>query len=220
MKVSWASAKARSARPALGARAISDVRRAREHCALRGHRIRNSGSGARALEPQRWRFYSPLLLHKVHAADQRGRASRRVSGLPPSPMRPWASGSGAVRSTDGHRPTDGAEKATDGASGSGHADRPARILALTCQFRKPTRCRRGREGPAASFACSNDCSLSRAASNGIAPPRMRPAASSASRSLRTVTVEPGALCSGRPLGRRRAPRSARMASQRSVAPGM
>jgi len=90
-------------------------------------------------------------------------------------------------------------------------------------MRPPSRvtpCRRGREGPAASFACSNDCSLSRAASSGIAPPRMRPAASSASRSLRTVTVEHGALYSGRPLGRRRAPRSARMASQRSVAPGM
>jgi hypothetical protein len=29
------------------------------------------------------------------------------------------------------RPTDGAEKATDGAGGSGYADRPARILVLT-----------------------------------------------------------------------------------------
>ena len=35
------------------------------------------------------RFYSPSLLPEVHAADQRGRASRRDSGPPWSAMRPW-----------------------------------------------------------------------------------------------------------------------------------
>ena len=48
------------------------------------------------------RFYRTLLLAEADAADQHGRASRRVSGPPPSATRPWASGSGAAESTDGH----------------------------------------------------------------------------------------------------------------------
>ena len=48
------------------------------------------------------RFYSPSLLPESPPADQHGRASRRDSGPPPSAMRPWASGSGAAESTDGH----------------------------------------------------------------------------------------------------------------------
>jgi len=48
------------------------------------------------------RFYRPSLLPEPLHADQHGRASRRDSGPPPSAMRPCATGSGAVRATDGH----------------------------------------------------------------------------------------------------------------------
>jgi hypothetical protein len=80
--------------PAASSGRRRDIRRQarREHCALRGHRIRNSGSGARALEPQRWRFYTPSLLPEVRAADQHIRLSRHDRGPRPSAMRPWAAG--------------------------------------------------------------------------------------------------------------------------------
>ena len=77
-------------------------------------------------------------------ADQRVRASRRDSGLPPSAMGPWAPGSGAVRATDG------------GGTGHGRARKRPRtgpvgavmqtaltwIPPLTCHFRMPAPCRR------------------------------------------------------------------------------
>jgi hypothetical protein len=43
------------------------------------------------------RFYSPSLLPKANAADQRGRRSRWRAGLPPSAMRPYAPGLGHGR---------------------------------------------------------------------------------------------------------------------------
>jgi hypothetical protein len=67
------------------------------------------------------RFYSTLLLAEVDAPDQRVRASRRDSGLPPSAMRPWAPGFGG-RTGHGRRrngPRTGTEWVTDG-PGKGH----------------------------------------------------------------------------------------------------
>ena len=78
------------------------------------------------------RFYSPLAPPESPPADQRVRRSRRDCGLPPSAMRPWAPGSGGRTAhgrrrnwprTRAKRPTDAGGKATDGAGGSGHADR-------------------------------------------------------------------------------------------------
>jgi len=77
------------------------------------------------------RFYSPSLLTEEHGADQHIRASMRDFGLPPSAMRPWAPGSGD-RAAHGRRrngPRTDAEEATDGAGGSGYADRLALLLA-------------------------------------------------------------------------------------------
>ena len=71
------------------------------------------------------RFYSTLAPPEPPPADQRIRRTRRVYGPPPSAMRPWVPGSGG-RACHGRRrtsPRTGAEKATDGARGSGYADR-------------------------------------------------------------------------------------------------
>jgi hypothetical protein len=72
------------------------------------------------------RFYSALAPPDSPPADQRIRRSRRVCGPPPSAIRPWVPGSG-VRAGHGRArtsPRTGAEKATDGAGGSGCTDRP------------------------------------------------------------------------------------------------
>jgi hypothetical protein len=92
------------------------------------------------------RFYSTLLLPESPPADQRIRPSRRVCGPPPSAMRPWAPGS-VGRAAHGRArtsPRTGAEKATDGAGGSGYANRSHPDSPLTCRFRMPARCRRRR----------------------------------------------------------------------------
>jgi hypothetical protein len=76
------------------------------------------------------RFYSPILLFKAYVTDLTLCDSRRDLGPPPSAMRPWVPGS--ARSTDRRRlahgrprtgPRTRAGKATDGAGGSGYADR-------------------------------------------------------------------------------------------------
>ena len=61
------------------------------------------------------RFYSPLAPPELPRADQRVRASRRVSGLSPSAMRPCATGSGGRCS---------ARTGTDGGGWERYADRP------------------------------------------------------------------------------------------------
>ena len=90
------------------------------------------------------RFYSPLAPPESPPAYQRIRHSRRVCGPPPSAMRPWVPGFGGLAAHGRARtsPRTGAGKATDGAGGSGYADRPARIPSLTCHFRMPARCLR------------------------------------------------------------------------------
>jgi len=71
------------------------------------------------------RFYSPPAPPESPPADQRGRHSRRDFGPPPSAMRPCAPGFG-VRAVDGpsrNRPRTATDQPTDGAGGSGYADR-------------------------------------------------------------------------------------------------
>jgi hypothetical protein len=90
------------------------------------------------------RFYRPPLLSESHVADQRIRRPRRVSGPPPSAMRPWTPGSGPVRSTDGYGPAHGRERKRPrtGPVGAVMLTILARITTLTCYFRMPARCRR------------------------------------------------------------------------------
>ena len=76
-------------------------------------KISRSGRTRRASRISR-RFYSPSLPIEVPAADQRIRCSRLRPGLPPSAMRPWASG--LVRGRGG--------KTYGRARRSGYADRP------------------------------------------------------------------------------------------------
>ena len=69
-------------------------------------------------------------------ADQRIRRSRRISGPPPSAICPWTPSSWApcVHGRARTSPRTGAEKVTDGAAGSGHADRPRGLPPLTCSL--------------------------------------------------------------------------------------
>jgi transposase len=104
-------------------------------CLATSHVWQVLGSNQRRLSR---RFYSTLLPPEPHPADQCIRHSRRVCGLPPSAMRPCVPGFG-VRWVHGRArtsPRTGAEKATDGAGGSGYADRRTLFLALTCQVKR------------------------------------------------------------------------------------
>jgi hypothetical protein len=67
------------------------------------------------------RFYSPLAPPQSPPADLRLWASRLVSGVPSSAMRPWAPNFGAEKSTDRGR------KSTDENGGSGYTDRIPRL---------------------------------------------------------------------------------------------
>jgi hypothetical protein len=60
----------------------------------------------------------------------------RDLGLPPSAMRPWVPGSvgRAARGRRRNGPRTGAAEATDGAGGSGYADRPPAFVPLTWHF--------------------------------------------------------------------------------------
>ena len=93
-----------------------------------------------------------ILLPKAGAADQRGRASRRVccrrrvAAVRVRGHRVSGAGRSANRGGTGHgrartSPRTGAEKATDGAGGSGFADRSHPNHYLTWHFRRPARCR-------------------------------------------------------------------------------
>jgi hypothetical protein len=77
------------------------------------------------------RIYSPSLLPEDHPADQNICRSRRYPAPWPSAMRPWASG--VVHGRGG--------KPTDGAGGSGYADRPPVVVPLTWYCRMLARCR-------------------------------------------------------------------------------
>jgi hypothetical protein len=80
------------------------------------------------------RFYSPNAPPEPPPADQHIRRSRRVCGPSPSAMRPWVPGFGvlAVHGPARSRPPTGTDQPTDGAGGSGFADRSrARTLAAT-----------------------------------------------------------------------------------------
>jgi hypothetical protein len=81
---------------------------------------------------QRERLYSTLLLPESPPADQRGRASRRESGLPPSAMRPCAPAWEAAESTDAHGRR-GWERCA-GHPKERYADRPAWCLAAELPF--------------------------------------------------------------------------------------
>ena len=82
------------------------------------------------------RFYSPSLLTEEPGADQHIRVSMRDLGLPPSAMRPWVPGSvgRAARGRMRNGPRTGAAEATDGAGGSGYADRPPRLFTSDLAF--------------------------------------------------------------------------------------
>ena len=108
---------------------------------------------------RRERFYSTLAPPESPPADQRGRASRRVCGPPPSAMRPWVPGfgvravheprrnpprTGTDRPTDGHGPAHGRgrRRPRTGPAGAVMQTALTRIPALTCHFRMPAPCRR------------------------------------------------------------------------------
>ena len=112
-----------------------------------------------SLARYRERPYSTLAPPESPPADQRGRASSRVCGPPPSAMRPWVPGfgvravheprrkpprTGTDRPTDGHGPAHGRgrRRPRTGPAGAVMQTPLTRIPALTCHFRMTAPCRR------------------------------------------------------------------------------